>query len=139
MRWSEAGLKSALKLEDDDKAFTKMMEEFNKHTLPLASHKRSFTVGMNNTFSVIIVYNGCVLCTQSDLRLRSENEGEFCTIAITFRASSWFCISSYFFIFGPLQKISQVLYYNVCKTSRECLLYCPQYCIHRRQRDRSVH
>ncbi|KAG8334579.1 hypothetical protein J6590_087068 [Homalodisca vitripennis] len=44
MKWGEAALKSALKMEGDEKAFTKKMEEFNKHVLPLATHKRSITV-----------------------------------------------------------------------------------------------
>lgn len=44
MKWPEAALRSALRMEADEEAFTKRMEEFNKHVIPLARHKHSFTV-----------------------------------------------------------------------------------------------
>lgn len=48
MKWTEAGLRNALKLEEDERAFTKRIEEFNKHVLPLARHKRAFNVSNVN-------------------------------------------------------------------------------------------
>lgn len=48
MKWPEAALKSALRMEADEEAFTKRMEEFNKHVLPLTRHKHSFTVRLED-------------------------------------------------------------------------------------------
>lgn len=57
MKWPEAALKATLRMEADDEAFTKRLEEFNKHVLPLARHKHSFTVSLEQGNARNVVSN----------------------------------------------------------------------------------
>lgn len=44
MKWTDAALKLRWRMEEDDEAFNKKMEEFKKHVLPIATQKTSFAV-----------------------------------------------------------------------------------------------
>lgn len=63
MKWSETALRTALSMEADEEAFTKRMEEFNKHVIPLVRHKHSFTVRLEDEIGQKV----CVLTSISFL------------------------------------------------------------------------